>query len=97
MASLNYMLRSAVGMAHVLWSRLVMNYTTSYFPLIVLGYPLDSKRSSLVDEFRVRFGESLIVRLYSEIGHIHLRIEAQCVTTLLSLGDCHTTHQGANL
>ncbi len=41
--------------------------------------------------FRVRFGESLVVRLYSEIGHIHLSIEAQCVTTLLPLGDCHTT------
>ncbi len=40
--------------------------------------------------FRVRFGESLVVRLYSEIGHIHLSIEAQCVTTLLPLDDCHT-------
>ncbi len=40
--------------------------------------------------FRVRFGESLVVRLYSEIDHIHLSIEAQCVTTLLPLGDCHT-------
>ncbi len=42
-----FVLRSAVGKTHVLRSRLVMNYTTSYFPLIVLGYPLDSKRSSL--------------------------------------------------
>ncbi len=40
-----------------------MDYTTSYFPLIVL---------------------------YSEIDHIHLSIEAQCVPTLLPLGDCHT-------
>ncbi len=38
-------LRSAVGMTHVLRSGLVMGYTTSYLPLIVLGYPLDSKRS----------------------------------------------------
>ncbi len=38
-------LRSVVGMAHVLRSRLVMDCTTSHFPLIVLGYPLDSKRS----------------------------------------------------
>ncbi len=38
--------------------------------------------------FRVRFGESLVVRLYSEIDHIHLSIEAQCVIGLLS--DCHT-------
>ncbi len=40
--------------------------------------------------FRVRFGESVVVRLYSEIDHIHLSIEAQCVTSLLPLGDCHT-------
>ena len=39
------MLRSTVGKTHVLRSGLVMDYTTSYFPLIVLGYPLDSKRS----------------------------------------------------
>ncbi len=54
-----------------------MDYTTSYFPLIVLG-------------FRVHFGESLAVRLYSEIDHLHLSIEAQCVIALLPLGDCHT-------
>ena len=35
------LLRSAVGMAHVLQSGLVMGYTTLYFPLIVLGYHLD--------------------------------------------------------
>ncbi len=40
--------------------------------------------------FRVCFGESLVVRLYSEIDHIHLSIEAQCVSTLLPLGDCHS-------
>ena len=39
------LLRSAVGKTHVLRQGLVMDYTTSYFPLIVLGYPLDSKRS----------------------------------------------------
>ncbi len=31
---------------------------------------------------RVHFGESLIVRLYSEIDHIHLSSEAQCVSHL---------------
>ncbi len=36
------------------------------------------------------FPESLVVKLYSEIDLIHLSIEAQCVTTLLPLGDCHT-------
>ncbi len=39
--------------------------------------------------FRVRFGESLVYRLYSEIDHLHLSIEAQYVSHLLPLGDCH--------
>ena len=68
------LLRSAMGKTHILRSRLVMDYTTSYFPLIMLGYPL----------------ESLVVRLYSEIDHLHLSSEAQCVSHLLPLGDCHT-------
>ncbi len=38
----------------------------------------------------VRFRESLVIRLHSEIDQIHLSNEAQCVTTLLPLGDCHT-------
>ncbi len=38
----------------------------------------------------VRFRESLVIRLHSEIDQIHLSIEAQCVTTLLPLGDCHS-------
>ncbi len=42
--------------------------------------------------FRVRFGESLVVRLYSEIDHLHLSIEVQCVIALLPLGDCNRTH-----
>ncbi len=33
---------------------------------------------------------SLVVRLQSEIDQIHLSIEAQCVTTLLPMGDCHS-------
>ena len=37
----------------------------------------------------VRFQESLVIRLHSEIHQIHLGIEAQSVTTLLPLGDCH--------
>ncbi len=39
------LLLSAEGMAHVLRSGIVMIYITSYFPLIVLGDPLDPKRS----------------------------------------------------
>ncbi len=114
------MLRSAVGMTHVLRSGLVMDYATSYFPLIVLGNHLDSNRSygvlsdtlpvpaygstwvvlwllffplrSLINgpPIGIRFRESLGIRLHSEIDQIHLSIEAQCVTTLLPLGDCHT-------
>ncbi len=107
-----------------------MGYTTSYFPLIVLGYRLDSNRSygsrgqlgpitgAVIGSFQflptgldglcfgccfsgplplcslinsppigIRFRESLVIRLY--LDQIHLSIEAQCVTTLLPLGDCH--------
>ena len=39
------LLRSAVGITHVLRSGLVMGYTTSCFPLIVLGYQSDSNQS----------------------------------------------------
>ena len=35
---------------------------------------------------RVRFGESLVFRLYTEIDHIHLSSEAQCVSHLLPPG-----------
>ena len=31
-----------------------------------------------------------VIPCNSEIDHIHLGIEAQCATTLLPLGDCHT-------
>ncbi len=53
------MLRSAVGMTHVLWSGLVIRELQS--------------------------------PLYSDIDHLHLSIEAQCVSHLLPLGDCHMT------
>ncbi len=39
---------------------------------------------------RVHFGESLVVRLYSEIDCIHLSSEAQCVSHLYPQVDCHT-------
>ncbi len=38
---------------------------------------------------RVHFGESLVIRLYSEMDHIHLSSEAQCVSHLLPPVDCH--------
>ena len=37
----------------------------------------------------VRFRESLVFRLHSEIDQIHLSIEGQCGTAHLPLGDCH--------
>ncbi len=39
--------------------------------------------------YHFHFGESLIFRLYSEIDHIHLSSEAQCVTHLYPQVDCH--------
>ncbi len=38
---------------------------------------------------RVRFRESLVIRLYSEIEHLHLSSEAQCVSHHLTPVDCH--------
>ncbi len=69
------LLRSAVGMTHDLRSDLW--WTT---PLrILLGQILGC----------LHFGESLVVRLYSEIDNIHLSSEAQCVSHLYPLVDCH--------
>ncbi len=171
------LLRSAVGIAHVLRSGLVMGYATKYFPWIVLEYHSDSNWSygplsdtlqagawffprprsrgqvwtnhrhcyisfrycgksshlyfksiaNTIGSFQflptglhglcfgccfsgppplcslingppigVRFRKSLVIRLHSEIDQIHLSIEAQCVTTLLPLGDCHK-HQCASI
>ncbi len=42
---------------------------------------------------RVHFGESLVVRLYSEIDQIHLSSEAQCVCHHLPQVDCHRNRQ----
>ncbi len=42
--------------------------------------------------FRVHFGESLVVRLYSEINQIHLSSEAQCASHHLPQVDCHSLH-----
>ncbi len=41
---------------------------------------------------RVHFGESLVIRLHSEIDQIHLSSEAQCVSHHLPLVDCHIDH-----
>ncbi len=117
-------LRSAVGMIHVLRSRLVMDFM---FPIDRVGIPFGFQpivwtfvrhtvgRCLIFPAFEVtwsiwtccfsgllplrsltngqpiwvRFQECLVVRLHSEIDQIHLSIEAQCVTTLLPLGDCH--------
>ncbi len=123
------LLRSAVGMTHVLRSRLVMDYTTSCFPLIgwdTIWIPTDhmdlcqthcKQVPITIGSFQflptglhgLCFGCCLsgplplrslrsthrgpypgVFRLHSEIDQIHLSIEAQCVTTLLPLDDCHT-------
>ncbi len=57
------------------------------FYLVKFGIPLDPTRSSPLS--RVHFGESLIVRLYSEIDHIHISSEAQGVSHLYPQVDCH--------
>ncbi len=73
------MLQSAVGMTHDLRSDLWWT-----IPLrILLGQfsgplPLRSLLHGLLS--RVHFGESLVIRLYSEIDQIHLSSEAQCVS-----------------
>ncbi len=41
---------------------------------------------------RVHFGESLVIRLYSEIDQIHLSSEAQCVSHHLPQVDCHSLY-----
>ncbi len=43
--------------------------------------------------FRVCFRESLVVRLYSEINHLHLSIDVQCVSHLLPLGDTYESFE----
>ncbi len=82
---LDCMLRSAVGKTHDLRSDLWWT-----IPLRILLGPLS----------RVHFGESLVIRLYSEIDHIHLSSEAQCVSHLTHHlimetddddGSCHGT------
>ncbi len=42
---------------------------------------------------RVHFGESLVIRLYSEIEQIHLSSEAQCVSHHLPLVDCRNCNE----
>ncbi len=75
-------LRSAVGIWHMfcgqdLWWTIPL-HIFHWSCLLGYGPPIG-----------VRFRESLVVRLHSEIDQIHLSIEAQCVTTLLPLGHCH--------
>ncbi len=73
-------LRSAVGMTHVLRCGFVMGYATYQNPWIVL-------------EYRLFPGVPSLNRLHSEIDQIHLSIEAQCDTNYLPLCDCHNWHK----
>ncbi len=54
-----------------------------------LSGPLPQRSLLLGPLSRVHFGESLVVRLYSEIDQIHLSSEAQCVSHHLPPVDCH--------
>ncbi len=73
-------MQSAVGKTHVLRSGLVMDYTTSYFPLIVLGYPLDPKRSygPLPDVVSLDQSQALLVPSSS-----YLRVYMGCALAIL--------------
>ncbi len=73
-----YLLRSAEGKTHDLRSDLWWT-----IPLRIL---LDHFWDTLWIPT-----ESLVVRLYSEIDHIHLSSEAQCVSHHLPQVDCHNT------
>ncbi len=64
-----------------------IKFTFQFLPWVVLWLLFSLTNSPL---FRVRFGESLFFRLYSETDHIHLSSEAQCVSHHLLPGDCHT-------
>ncbi len=57
--------------------------------------PLPLRSLILSQLSRVHFGECLIVRLYSEIDHTYLSIEAQCVSHHYPQVDCHTMAAGA--
>ncbi len=102
------MLRSAVGITHVLQvpdfshpsgftqvnqksTQLASSYGSTWVVLWLLLFRSAPSTFPIINgpPIGVRFRESLVVRLYSEIDQIHLSIEAQCVTTLLPLGDCH--------
>ncbi len=75
------LLRSAVGKTHVLRSDL---WWTIPFHILhwSFWYTLRGVPSH---------------RLYSEIDHIHLSSEAQCVSHHLPQVDCHITHQGITI
>ncbi len=78
----------------VTWSVWTFQFLPTGLHGLCFGYcfsgPLHLRSLTNGPLFRVRFGESRVVRLYSKIDHLHHSIEAQCVTTLLPLGDCHT-------
>ncbi len=78
------------GLGHVVWFQLLPTGQHG----LCFGYcfsgPLPLRSLINGPPIGVRFQESLVIRLYSEIRQIHLSIEAQCDIILLPLGDCHT-------
>ncbi len=91
--SIYYMMRSAVGKTHDLrsdlWWTIPLRILLDQFWDTFVSQPIKSHGPLS----RVHFGESLLVRLYSEIDHIHLSSEAQCVSHLYPQVDCHKLAQ----
>ncbi len=58
----------------------------------ILNETLNLLRSAVGKTHVLRSGLVMDYTTYSEIDHLHLSIEAQCVSHLLPLGDCHETH-----
>ncbi len=88
------MLRSAVGKTHDLRSDLWWTIPLRIFTCFCFASPLPLRSLLHGPLLIVHFGESLVVRLYSEIDHIHLISEAQCVSHLYPQVDCHSSLKG---
>ena len=62
-----------------------------YYPLVTATSWLIRVKEYLKE--KVKYSKNAkVLRLYSEIDHLHLSIEAQCVSHLLPPGDCHNNH-----
>ncbi len=62
-----------------------------FFDTVAVSYGYDTCFAVKTCAGLYHFGESLVIRFHSEIDQINLSTVAQCVTTLLPLGDCHSS------